>query len=89
MIDAKEAREIMAGAAEFYLNEIEGYIKKAAQKGESNIIIYDRPYCWWLHHIWAMPDEAKEVFEQIESLGYEINPYEEKDTNKTGLMIGW
>lgn len=91
MLSAKEALDIATPKAEFFLNELEGYIKNAARDRKTKVDIFVQPYCTWLIHGREEPIEEIpcEVVKKLREAGYTVEFYTTDRYVSHALRISW
>lgn len=90
MITAAEARKISGPRADDFIKEIEAAILKAAEGGETEVIIRSEPYAYWLYDEKKLGEQERLAVEQIRKAGYQVTLlYQENQFVDIGLWIRW
>lgn len=94
MISAKEAYEIAAPNLDKYREFIDKRIRKAANDGKTEIMIYDDPYNMWLYIEQELPakdPDGARVVKELRDLGYRVSQYysDGQQFADVALVIKW
>lgn len=91
MISAKEAYNMAAPKLDEYRKFLDTEIRKAAEKGDTSVIIRKDPYNMWLYNESKLEDmDAKRCLRELRDLGYTIRElYREGQFVDMGLIIDW
>lgn len=91
MISAKEAYNMAAPKLDEYRKFLDMEIRKAAEKGDTTVIIRKDPYNMWLYNESKLEDmDAKRCLRELRDLGYSIRLlYREAQFVDVGLIIDW
>lgn len=91
MISAKEAYNMAAPKLDEYRKFLDAAIRKAADEGNTSVIIRQHPYDMWLYNESKLNDmDAKRCLRELRDLGYNISQlYREGQFVDTGLIIDW
>lgn len=91
MISAKEAYNKAAPKLDEYRTFLDKAIRKAADNGETFVIIREDPYNMWLYNESKLEDmDAKRCLRELRDLGYVIRQlYREAQFVDVGLIIDW
>lgn len=89
MMKASEARVISGPTAEEYAEDIEKYIRDAAEKKQRMVIIRSEPYAYWLYYK-EQPQQVLDALKILKDSGYKVSLfYEERQFVDMGLQIEW
>ena len=90
MISAKQARTIVGPSKEDYLEVLERRIIKAAEGKNYEVILYDKPYVYWLYDAKHRDATVEAVLNDLRELGYQVSLYyNESQFVDMGLKISW
>ncbi len=94
MIRANEAYEIAAPNLDKYREFIDKRIRKAANDGKTEIMIYDDPYNMWLYNEQDLPakdPDGTRVVKELRDLGYRVSQYynDGQQFVDVALVINW
>ena len=91
MISAKEAYNMAAPKLDEYRKFLDTAIRKAADNGNTSVIIRQHPYDMWLYNESKLDDmDAKLCLQELRDLGYNISQfYRECQFVDVGLIIDW
>lgn len=91
MITATEARKLSESDLETHLKFIEDKIKSACKSCETEVIVRDNPYCWWLYSgTNNLSIAEKKTLTALEEAGFHLElHYEERQFADVGLKISW
>ena len=91
MISAKEAYNMAAPKLDEYREFLDKAIRKAADEGNTSVIIRQHPYDMWLYNESKLDDmDAKRCLQELRDLGYNISQlYRECQFVDVGLIIDW
>lgn len=91
MISAKEAYNMAAPKLDEYREFLDKAIRKAADEGNTSVVIRQHPYDMWLYDESKLKDmDAKRCLQELRNLGYAIRQlYRESQFVDTGLIIDW
>lgn len=91
MISAKEAYNMAAPRLDEYRKFLDAEIRKAAEKGDTSVIIRKDPYNMWLYNESKLEDmDAKRCLRELRDLGYAVSElYRENQFVDIGLIIDW
>ena len=92
MISAKEAYDMAAPRLDEYRKFLDTEIRKAAEKGDTSIIIRKDPYNTWLYNESKLDDmDAKRCVRELRDLGYTIRQFYQDGSqfSDVGLIIDW
>ena len=94
MISAKEAYKLAAPNLDKYREFIDKRIRKAANDGKTEIMIYDDPYNMWLYNEQDLPakdPDGARVVKELRDLGYRVSQYysDGQQFADVALVIKW